>query len=167
MIYFDFREIVSSVLHSLIYGAFFSVFSLTFLVLKGFLGSAFRALCQIFVYNGSLFKTEWRGGKGWGAKFSSVSAFLFTVMFSLGFIFLSYYSIDGQIRVYMLLIAVSVFLLVRFLFENRLRAIICRLFELVLSIFIIISRIILLPFRNFVFLFYKKRKQTNTSIKLT
>jgi len=106
MIYFSFSEILLSILHALLYGVIFgSVYhvirSLIFII-----KSLVRFPKDVLFYNKLFFfcgcgiiTIKSNENKFIGAA----KAFLETVIFTLGYILLMYYAVDGEVRVYLLL----------------------------------------------------------------
>ncbi|MBO5207114.1 MAG: hypothetical protein J6C09_05975 [Clostridia bacterium] len=104
MIYYSLSEIALSVLSALVYGLIFA-FSLIFVK-----SALVRAYCFVqlfftvcFCFSGGSLKEKIRDGIS-GAReslrFGNLSAFLTVLLFTVGIILLSYYSLDGAVRIY-------------------------------------------------------------------
>lgn len=149
--YFSATEIFESVISALVLGSVFGIFCIFVSTLFDFLSSAFLSLRSLFTYEKiferpSLLSPEKRERK---SSIEGIITFLTTVVFGLLYILLSYYSLDGAIRVYMLLLFggsyLGVFLpLSRYLKPYFLRALFALLILLVYFI-----RILIAPFRWF------------------
>ena len=104
MIYYSLSEIAISALSALVYGLIFA-FSLIFvkstLVRAYYFVQLFFSVC--FCFSGGSLKEKIRDGIS-GAReslrFGNLSAFLTVLLFSVGIILLSYYSLDGAVRIY-------------------------------------------------------------------
>lgn len=76
--------------------------------------------------------------------------FFKVIIFTVGFILLSYYALDGVVRVYLLVFGVVFFLALRCLFEKSILKIADSLFLLLYGAFIILLRIFCRPTEYFV-----------------
>ena len=113
MIYFSFQEILFSVVASLIYGLGFGscyhLLSVFGRMLKALLSLPREAL----FYRGSIFCVERRKGeaRGFLSDLSgNIKVFFFTVLFVVGYILLSYLTLDGELRLYTLALSALGFL---------------------------------------------------------
>lgn len=155
MMDFSFEEIISSVLYALIYGAGFSIFymliSLFFVMIR-----AFR---QVFVEIISFDKilpsptvkidnTESGGG--------GFFAFLSVVLFFVGFLFLSYFTLDGVIRFYMLVLSSASVYILYSAFYGFLRKVIVMIFNHILFLFSTIVRLVIFPVKHIFYIINNK-----------
>lgn len=104
MIGFSMYELLLGALNSLIYGFCFSVISLFFDVIYKQSSKFIIHLSNAFKFKKGETGTR-KPSKSIDNKNSSLVAFLKVISFSLGFLLLSYYSLDGEIRLYMLLLS--------------------------------------------------------------
>lgn len=149
MMTFSAEEIFSSVIFALAYGAIFAViFSLT-VVLKEILAVSFAMLKSSLRYD-KIFplpslKNVKISNKS-GALISVVSIFLFAVGFSL----LSYLALDGQLRLYMLILSFASFYLSKIAFSDIFSRVIFFAFRISFILIIFVIRLVLwLPKRIF------------------
>lgn len=120
MISFTLQETINSILSALIYGLIFSIV----LVLLGcsvrMIGTVLTSLRQAFFYTGRIstpLALPQEANRS-SSLLRAVYAALRTVAFFLGFLLLSYYALDGCIRIYMLLISLFSCLLFRTMAER-------------------------------------------------
>lgn len=147
MISFSLGEILGSVIYALAYGVVFSVaFSLCRLI-RGILFALPEITIESIKYKKIFplpnFK-QYIDPKIIGPLFG----FVWIIIFTLGFILISYFSLDGVIRIYMLLIAFASFYLSNFLFCDILNKILLFILNLILQLFCLILRVIILPFKK-------------------
>jgi hypothetical protein len=155
MMGFTGEELLLSVLHAVIYGGACSVIYCILKLLCDLPSSLGRVCKDIAVYENILSVKEPQryvilGKRGW------LFSFLGLIAYFVGFLLLSYYSLDGQVRIYMLLISSASFYVFDLSFCVVLRRIILFLFYQILAIVTVALRIVLLPIKIFVRKFYKK-----------
>lgn len=75
-----------------------------------------------------------------------ILAFLFTVAFGIGFILLSYYSLDGEIRVYMLILSLCSLLVFSLLLKRIFVPIADRIFSFIFNLIFKIINVFIWPF---------------------
>lgn len=148
MIYFEDFEVFSSVIHALIYGLLFALFYFSALATKKVIYITIPALKSIVIYKKPIYKTEiikksTDNDKDEGALF----VFIFTLAFFLGFTLLSYYSLDGQFRIYMLLFSLASFLISNLASKKYLIPAFEFLLKRILALTVVFLRIIILPLR--------------------
>lgn len=149
MMGFSGREILLSALYAMIYGFTFSlayemviIFSRTLKFLPNLIR---EIICAEKVLPSPSIKERIKSAKE-GGTFAFFSVFLFFI----GFLLLSYFSLDGQLRLYMMIIASAAFYIFNSAFCVVLRGLFTILFDtLVLAISTVI-RILLLPIKRFV-----------------
>ena len=108
MIVFSLRQILLSCLYSAIYGFSFAVILIALLVLSDTLVLFFRAIRSVVAYEGRITAlSAWDKdvkprSRGWRPELAvGVGAFLYSV----GYVLLSYYALDGAVRLYTFIIA--------------------------------------------------------------
>ena len=106
MIYFEAEEIFLSVLHSFAYGFAFSLFTLLPRLLIYSSRFVFTLPKSLVCYQRITDAVKPREISGEYRLAKAVTVFLGVVTFFVGYILLSYYSLDGAIRAYTLLICV-------------------------------------------------------------
>ena len=74
-----------------------------------------------------------------------VSVFFKVTAFTLGFILLSYYALDGAIRIYLLIFAIAFFLLFKYASDATLLKLADRIFVFIYGIFIVTLRLLSRP----------------------
>ena len=115
MTFYTLYEILASTLHAAIYGASFALLIVFANVILKEFARLIAVPREIFCYSGKIFERPnptfklKRGGKARRIS-KGIFVFLSVFLFTLGFILLSYYSLDGSIRLYMLAISISVML---------------------------------------------------------
>ena len=155
MMGFTGEELLLSVLHALIYGAIFSVVCQMMSIVCDMI-LALPTVCKdMLIYKNIFSVTDFNrytsvDKRGWFFSFFSLIAYF------LGFLLLSYYSLDGSLRVYMLLIASASFYVFDLSFCVILRKTVLFLIGKILMIVTVAIRILLLPIMFFVRKFYKK-----------
>ena len=164
MIYFSFRSIILSIIYALIYGAIFG-FVINFikqipLMLK-YIVSIPKAL---IIYTGPLNSVTYvKKYKKKPNVISRLYVFFSIIIFSLGFLFLSYYAIDGELRLYLLLFSFlgikascSFILFINFTLLP---------FKKLIYMHIVFLRIIFYPIKLTVYFTYKKYIIVLTSLE--
>ncbi|MBO5908625.1 MAG: hypothetical protein J6Q67_02435, partial [Clostridia bacterium] len=98
-----------------------------------------------------------KGTKEELARVGPVLTFILTILFFLGFILLSYYALDGEIRLYMLLICSAVFLISLKYPAKLLYNIAIKIILLLSDIILLMLRIITLPLKLIINIIQKQR----------
>lgn len=169
MIKFTIREILGSVISATIFGAGFSflifLFYLSLEIIKGTAGVLLLTAKNIFydvlgrnitknIKGGRYFR--WiRGMLREAAVFSKI------VLFSLGFIMLSYYALDGEIRLYMLVVSSAVALFFGKLFtvlKDRVNRALNYITSIISKCFCFLLKILFLPIKKVLFWLKKMSK---------
>lgn len=166
---FSIQETYYSILSAAVYGCFFSFLCTICYLLTEYAKMLFFALKCTVIYDGSLFshlsKSDIKKEADGGLE-SEIFAAIKTVIFFLGLLLVSYVSLDGDIRIYVVAVAACTFylsdkLLVRFFT----RALIF-LFDKFIYVLTVFLRIILFPLRLiFVFAYKKLHKSRLLLIK--
>ena len=158
MIAFTVREVLFSLIYSLIFGsAFFVVSSLLGVLLR--YACRFGELWHNVTSYGKIFEkpTKIRGRI---AKWlESVESFVLTIIFFVGFILLSYYALDGSLRLYVFLTSLAAFYSLHCILYSRFQAIIFSVLDAVYFAFVFIIRVATFPFLR---LFKKIRSHSIT-----
>jgi hypothetical protein len=155
MMGFTGEELLLSVLHALIYGAIFSAVYQMMRIAFDMILALPTACKDMLIYKNIFSVTDFNrytsvDKRGWFFSFFSLIAYF------LGFLLLSYYSLDGQVRIYMLLISSATFYAFNLSFCVVFRRIVLFLLGQILAIVTVALRIVLLPIKIFVRKFYKK-----------
>ena len=154
MIGFSEQELIISALYAVIYGILFSFAYRLFSILIHVIKEAPR-LCSEVVFANKIFpavKINSRLGNG---KNGPISAFFSTVLYFIGFLLLSYFCLDGQLRVYMLVISSASLYVFNFAFFVILSRIAIILTDGILFLVSTAVRLVILPFK---FIFTVNRK---------
>ena len=115
MIGFSFEEIYGSMLYAITWGAVFcAAFSLCGLIL-GIVGSFGRICRVIFVYE-KIFAPPTKEELKIVPRYNALLSFVSVLIFTLGFAVVSYFSLDGVIRLYMLILSFASFYLSKIVF---------------------------------------------------
>ena len=156
MMHFSVGEIILSLIGALIYGALFFVFYTATVIIKVQLEDAKAIIKTTFRYDKIFKKPKINIGRN--EKYCGTAlSFLLVLIFTLGFILLSYYILDGCVRIYVLLLALfSFFVFRRFLFEKAV-LFFEQIFCGILFAFVILIRIFTLPILRLYRYFNKKR----------
>ncbi len=160
MMGFSGREILLSVLYAFIFGLGYSLFYqlilISFETLKSLPRLAREILGSEKIFPSPSIKKEIKDRK-FGAVFAFFSVFLFFV----GFLLLSYLALDGQLRLYMLIISSASFYIFNSAFFVVLSNAFILLFDCLIFIFSTALRIIILPFRRLVLTVKNKKTHNN------
>ncbi len=165
MMHFTSGEILISLLYAVVFGIGFFVFYTSACIFKYELVRLIGVLPSTFRYDKILekpTKIQGRCEKQQGVIF----AFMSVIIFAIGFILLSYYALDGCIRVYLLLFALSSFFIPKVLFYEKIALIFEWIFEALFYALIIVFRIAAWPFlRLFLYLKSKELKLRQAFLK--
>ena len=104
MIYFTAYEIIRSVLSALLYGLLFAFFVCFVELCLGVSRNGVKSLFNSLVLGKIIKRNNLLGEE---KKTGAFLTFLFIILFSLGFILLSYLVLDGAIRFYTLIISTA------------------------------------------------------------
>ncbi len=117
MIWFSGREIFLSLFYSAVYGVSFA-FLVCILLLSSTLLNNIRKITISLIKprQGMVLKFDLNSKVD--SNFSAAALFVLIIIFALGYIFLSYYTLDGGLRVYTLLISISSFFIFKILFSK-------------------------------------------------
>ncbi len=88
--------------------------------------------------------------------------FFAVILFSLSFMLLSYYSLDGQIRLYMIFCVFAAFYLSKIAFFGFLESLFSKILCLIFSLLSVLLRILILPFTSIFLKFFKQFNHTRT-----
>lgn len=165
MISYTFTEIFNSLLSALVFGSVFSLFCSICRLARLYFGMLLSALYGSVVYDGKLFSrpdlNRFERRHRESRLISEISAFFSVVLFFWGIILISYLTLDGDVRIYLVIFAFLAFLISERLFSRFFIKILCFGFELILFSFTVILRIIILPFK-IIFSFLSKIVRKNS-----
>ena len=147
MIYFTADEIWQSLLISAFYGILFATASGLFLSLKCTVFDVCDCLKQITIYKKLTNKVVFKQNSVGYSK-SAAEIFLYIVAFFFGYVLTCYVALDGVLRVYVLVIALLSFFLVKKIFVDKIILTFRNIFRFLLSTVTIIVRIIFHPLRR-------------------
>ena len=176
MIVFTSEEIIYSVICAIVFGILFSavifVFQNFFNIICIILSSLLRTDKKIKEkLNNTVIRkiSDWliiikRIGK---ALFSNFKTVLTVFLFTIGFILLSYYTLDGVVRLYQLIIAFFAYKVTMALIFNPINkittSVVVKISDCIYSILNYIIKIISWPFK-FLYLNFKKRKENKRKV---
>ncbi len=153
MRYFTLNEIFNSIISALIYGGIFEFICIFCSALYA-LAALFLALpVKAFFYKGRIFCTVYpeqylADGKRVDIPLKLIASTLGVLLFSLGYLLLSYFALDGELRLYTLLIA----LLSGYALRVAVRPYVLRIFTFLLTrifaLLVILLRILTYPLRS-------------------
>ena len=158
MIDFDLKITLTSILFAVIFGVLYAVLYSVVYLLKSTFGCIPSIIRDIVSFDKilPLPRFEYLSTEG---RLGGFLTSLLIILFGLGFSILSYISLDGQIRIYMLFFSFASFYLSKKVFFN----IFIRFFFLLLSCFLIlfsiILRVIILPIKMIIHYFLRKVKK--------
>ncbi len=150
MTYFTALETLLSMFSAAVFGLIFSVLDIILKILTVEMRHVMNIKEHLFSKS-NIFKIpkkkEETVFKGSGGRlFGEVGAFLKCVIFVIGFILLSYYALDGAIRLYLLVSAVFFFYVLRGVCNKTLFRIMDSIFVFLYGLIIVLMRIAMLPF---------------------
>ena len=147
MISFTLKDIAASIYSATLYGAVYSIFFCLVGIIFSQIRIYFLIPAEVFGYNGSIWKVtlsersqkEGKNKNKFINLFLSAAAFLKTLLFFLGITVMSYYALDGMIRLYFIAFAV---------FSARLLSLICdKIWKIILRALLLIYKWIIIAFR--------------------
>lgn len=145
MIAFTTREVLCSLIYSLIFGVGFFALTTAFSALLRY-AFRFGKLWDDLTTYGKIFEKPMKIRGRIPESLESIESFLLTLCFFLGFILLSFYALDGSVRLYTFLTALAAFcLLHRVLFSRVSAAIFCML-DVIYFVFVFLIRALTFPF---------------------
>ena len=148
MIGFTGEEILYSVLYALVYGAGFALIyrfvSLLFRMLK-----SIPSICSDALFSKDNFKFNNTFDYVKKQNVGAIYRFLSVIAFALGFILLSYLALDGEIRLYMLILSTASVYLVNLAFSVVFNRLFVFLINALVFAFVFVIRVIFLPLRAF------------------
>lgn len=159
---FSWAEILRGMISAAVYGGFFALlisFAKTCIAIAE---DALSGLKSVFVYSGKLFLVEadFRPHSESGSPLDGeiLRAFL-VILYTVGFCVASYVGIDGEVRMYTLLISLCAFYLTKSIVGLTFERLISVLFRIFLRITIPALRLVFYPARRiFLFILSKMRK---------
>ena len=146
MISFTTEEVLFSLLCGVLYGFVFSLFNELIGIFVTFIFANAKLFRSILKYENIFEKNEFLIRKK--REYSSFLTATIIVLFFFGFILLSYITLDGVIRLYLLFVSFAAFYLSKITVCKMIGGVLLRLLNLLFSVFLISFRILLLPFRK-------------------
>ena len=168
--YFSSEEILSSVISAILFGGAFAFFcvlaSNVFRQAVALIISGRQIFSYVGIFDVPRLEYEYRASKT--GLLSQMFAFFFTVLFGVLFILLSYYSLDGSLRIYMFLIFGSAFLAIYLTLNKYLTQIFDAIFSFIFKALVYAIRLVFLPTRCFFTKIFPKivKNVTNLFIKM-
>ena len=158
MITFGVSEIFASMLYACIYGFLFSsIYSFITALFSSFKFLP-KKISNIF-HKPRLFSSLKTDRTIIENNPCGTSIACFVIIFALGYVFLSYFALDGLIRLYMLVIAFASFYLSKFVFFGIFTFVFFAVSDILVLITAYVLRIISWPFVIFYMKFEKKNKE--------
>lgn len=146
MITFSIREIIFSALSAVIFGVVFSAFVCTLDMLIGVASSLPEFLIASVRFD-KVFPPARLSVSARKRSVGPIYLFFCILIFALGFSLLSYISLDGEIRIYMLILSFASFYLSKISFCNFLTRAILWLFDGAISLVTLALRCLVLPIK--------------------
>lgn len=140
---FSFSEIINSVFCAIIYGCGYFVYFTILRILLSRLRDVKFFIRSTYDYS-KITEKKRRGDVA--LKPSSVTAFFDIFIFGIGFILLSYFALDGCLRVYMVIVSSFVFFSLKKLLYSRTSCVAGKLLDHIELPLLVCLRVMLLPF---------------------
>ncbi len=156
MIHFSTGEMLFSLLYAIAFGVGFFLLFAAVSVLKKQI-KRIAALPILLVRYDKILEKPTKNKSRNADEAGAAMTFIFVILFALGFILLSYYALDGCVRIYILLLALVGFILPKGLLYERLFLIFDRIFDLVFYVVTVALRVTVFPFLR-LFLHFKTKK---------
>lgn len=153
MINFSLEEIIRSILYASSFGILFSFLYTAIRLLKSILLTIPDVIRELFVFD-RLFCTPDFKKSMLLMKNGRLMTFISILLFSLGLVTVSYLSLDGEIRIYVIVFSFASFYLANIVFLRIFLKVIIFILDLLLRVICIALRMMIFPFRK---LFSKKR----------
>ena len=154
MIWFSGEQILFSILYSLIYGGIFALFVCFLSVLSTMIKNGAYMLACFFIPGRKLTASDLRVFEK--EEKSGFIIYLYIILFTLGFILLSYIALDGCIRAYTLLFSLISFYLIRLILKNSFSIFVLAIYNHLLSVAYKLFCCITYPFVVIVAYIYKR-----------
>ncbi len=146
MIAFTQREVAESIIYAIAFGALYAAVYSAMLLLRTIASDIPDIFHKMLKFDKILpipdFKTVANN-----KKTGKIFAFLSVFLFSIGFCILSYTSLDGDLRLYMLVLSSASFYLAKMTFNNFLNKAFLFVFRLILRVITIVLRCFVKPFK--------------------
>ena len=161
MTFFTTLETVGSILSAAIFGVIFAFLDTVLKLFSTEINHIGKIGEHIFA-DGGIFRIpkrckETKAEKGQSSRlFGEIKTFLKVLFFGIGFILLSYYALDGAIRIYLLLFAIGFFFLFRYASDASLFKICDSVFLFVYGSLVILLRLVLRPILAISKIIFKK-----------
>lgn len=157
MIAFEKSELLLSVLMAVAYGAGFSVLLCAVDIILGSISAIPRLFREVIVFDSIMPPPRFKKDC-FELRRGPIYIFLAFMLFAVGFCLLSYVSLDGEIRLYMLILSFASFYLSKIAFFDFLRRAFLRLYSLLLTVFAVVFRCLVFPLKMFVRFVKKAQK---------
>lgn len=148
MIYFTADEIGRSLLIALAYGVFFCLIISLFDVIYGTIKDLFYSLKQIIVYEKITSEVNFVELKI-KKEGSAAGVFVSVVLFFIGYILISYMTLDGCVRIYMLIVSSASLFLLKLIICDKFVFLMRKILRSVICGFVIALRTLLYPLCRF------------------
>lgn len=153
MIFFSLNEIMISVLLAILYGACFAGFIDLFILFRNVIVSLPGLMRDVLEYD-KLFNLPSEILKKNRYNINSISLFFCFLIYVIGFIFISYASLDGMIRIYMIVISSASLFVTKNKIFDKLYVVLFGAINFILGLLCVAIRVFLYPFKKV--LFFKK-----------
>ena len=158
MITFTYAEIALSVIYAMLFGCVFAGVLSIICLLCDLVLKIPKMMKDIIVFEKILPAPSFDFLKS-RRKDGGFIAFFSVILFTLGFLLLSYYTLDGIIRIYMLILSFAAFYLAKMTFLNVFERLLLFILTWVLKPFAVSVRLIIYPLKRFIS-WLKMRKKT-------
>ena len=158
MIAFTYGEIVSSILLAILYGCLYAVlFSLVCLIVNMVL-SLPKIIRDTLSFDKILPPPSFKNLKTDNSCGGFLS-FICVILFTIGFLLLSYLALDGVIRIYMLILSFASFYLSKITFTEFLSRLFMAAFRRILSLLSIVVRVVIWPLKRLFYMLFRLKEE--------
>ena len=156
MMHFSMTEVLWSLIYALIFGGCFFLFYIAAVVLKSEC-KRITTLPRLIIKYDKIFEKQAINKSRTDCSLGAVTKASLVILYSLGFVLLSYYALDGCVRMYLLFLSITTFLFLKIVLEDIILRFIKSVFDSVFYLILILFRIAVFPFLR-IFLNFKARK---------
>lgn len=155
MMSFTMREILASVAFGCLFGfLFFMIFTAVNLLI--YRSRVFFTFPLLLIQYDKILENPIKNIGRNKIKANSTIFFLFVILFFLGFVLLSYYVLDGCIRIYLFLLSVCTFFISKALLYELLNSFLDRVIGAAFYLLVLCFRIFIFPFLRLSLVLYSK-----------
>ena len=150
MIYFTAEEIYLSILHSILYGVIFAALLSAIDCILKLSKQIPDYFSSVMVYEKIFSIPRRKRADECGIRIGKLRIFVYVIGFTIGYILLSYFSLDCVFRVYTLVLSLSFICFSKLTLGNLMIELFDRAFHLIICPLVIFLRIFIRPFRKII-----------------